>query len=53
MVRNLALVLRSGTTMEELFEPDRETLDIVCEYCKSAYTIARTDLVDGAALALN
>jgi molecular chaperone Hsp33 len=54
MLRNLALVLRSGTAIDELFEPDRETLDIVCEYCKSDYSIARSDLAGGGdAFALN
>lgn len=28
----------------DLFEPDRDSLETVCEYCKSAYEIHRSDL---------
>ena len=27
-----------------LFDPDQESIEVNCEYCKSAYTIARSDL---------
>lgn len=32
---------------DSLFEPDAETLEVVCEYCKSRYTFTRTELREG------
>ena len=42
MVRNVKLAC--GETYPELFEPDQEALEIVCEYCKSRYHVTREDL---------
>ncbi len=44
MVRNLRLVCDGGVREDELFDPDRNELEIICEYCKSVYRIARFDL---------
>ncbi len=42
MIQNLRPIYqREG---EKLFEPDSDTLEVVCEYCKKRYPISRTDL---------
>jgi len=32
---------------DSLFEPDSETLEVVCEYCKNRYTFSRSELRTG------
>lgn len=41
-IRNIRLIRNASPS--ELFEPDRETIDVVCEYCKTHYEISRADL---------
>ncbi len=44
MIYNLRLVIDGGTPLEQLFEPDAETLELRCEYCKSFYHLTRDEL---------
>jgi molecular chaperone Hsp33 len=38
------LQLACGPAYEELFDPGQDALETVCEYCKTAYSIRRSDL---------
>jgi len=42
MVGNIRLAV--GDDYRELFEPDQQALEIVCEYCKSQYSVTRDEL---------
>jgi len=48
MIENVKKFVR--TSGENLFSPDKEVLEVVCEYCKTAYPITEKDLGEHASL---
>lgn len=42
MIHNLKNFAASGT--EEVFLPGQDSIEVVCEYCKTAYSISRKDI---------
>jgi molecular chaperone Hsp33 len=43
-VRNILLLKDGQGSLDHLFDPGQEVLDVVCEYCKQRYAVSREDL---------
>ncbi|RJP85088.1 MAG: hypothetical protein C4518_17155 [Desulfobacteraceae bacterium] len=48
MIENVKKFVR--TSGENLFSPDKEVLEVVCEYCKTAYQVTEKDLGEHASV---